>query len=71
MRNLIYESDVYIDGKRATSTKDMNIQVRFELYILMEFYKATEAVDIQHFAQILEKRCKTTNEYGLASYEEF
>ncbi|CDW72497.1 UNKNOWN [Stylonychia lemnae] len=71
LRNLVYESDVYIDSKRVTSTKDLNIQVRFELYILMEFYKSTEAVDIQHFAQILEKKCKTTNEYGLAQYEEF
>ena len=46
MRNLVYESDVYIDNKRVTSTKDMNIQVRFELYILMEFFRATDAVDI-------------------------
>eukprot|EP00347_Sterkiella_histriomuscorum_P017108 403350635 len=75
MRNLIYESDIYIDGKRvaASSLKNEmnNLAVRFELYILMEFYKSTEAVDIQHFAQILEKKCKTTNEYGMANYDEF
>ncbi len=49
----------------------MTIQVRFEIYLLTEFYKATEAKDIAHFAQIMEKRCKTTNEYGLAHYDEF
>jgi hypothetical protein len=42
MRSLLYESDLFIDGKRIT-TKEMTIAERFELYILMEFYKATKA----------------------------
>jgi hypothetical protein len=46
MRNLVYESDLYINGQRVNSIKDMTLPVRFELYILQEFYRATEAVDI-------------------------
>lgn len=42
MRNLIYESDLYIDNKRVIA-KEMTISERFELYILNEFYKATKA----------------------------
>ena len=46
MRNLVYESDLYINGSRVNSTKDMTLPIRFELYILCEFYRCTEAGDI-------------------------
>lgn len=70
MRSLVYESDLYIDNKRII-TKDMSIGERFELYILWEFYKSTEATTTSDFAHILEKKCESTNSYGLALYDDF
>ena len=61
MRSLVYEAELYVDGKRIVS-KEMNISVRFELYILSEFYKMIDAPNVQEFPNILEKKCKTTNE---------
>jgi hypothetical protein len=49
----------------------MTITEKFELYVLWEFYKSTGATNIQEFSTIMEKKCKTTNEYGLAHYDEF
>jgi hypothetical protein len=70
MKVLVYESDLYIDNKRVNS-KDMTLSERFELYILTEFYNLSKANSPEEFASIMEKKCKSTNEYGLALFDEF
>jgi hypothetical protein len=70
MRAILHESDVYLDGKRLI-TKEINLNNKFEIYVLLELFNATGAKDINDFAEILEKKCSSTNEIGLALYSEF
>jgi hypothetical protein len=70
MRAILHESDVYLDGKRLI-TKEINLNNKFEIYVLLELFNSTGAKDINDFAEILEKKCSSTNEYGLALYSEF
>lgn len=70
LRNLVFESDLYIDNKRVIA-REMTIGEKFELYVLNAFYKSTDATSIEEFSKTMEGKCKSTNEYGLAYYDEF
>jgi hypothetical protein len=70
MRGVVHESDVYLEGKKFIS-KEMNLVGKFELYILNELFNSTKANNFNEFADFFEKKCTSTNEYGLALYSEF
>ena len=53
MRAILHESDVYIDEKRII-TKEMTLNNKFEIYILIEFFHAIGATNANDFAEILE-----------------